>query len=581
MTYYMRHDLGKLVPLVFLIVILTFFLNFRNIRGVALPMLTVLVGAIWTMGAMGHLGVKMSMLVSILPPLLIAIGSSYSIHMFNQYMQDLEHIHAKNKIGALLHSMAHISITVFLASFTTFISFMTLSVNQVTSLRDFGVFAGLGAIFSMLVSFLLIPASLSLLKPLPFSLKQKEIQGNRILDRMMTKISWITTEKSKITTIIFSIIFIAGVVGLTKVKPETSPIYNFNEGSYIRNADTKISDLFNGSFSINLVLDSGKNDGALDPVFLSFIEELRTWLDQDFQKDEYNILINTSFGDFIKRMNMAMNGDRPEFYTIPNNETTIRDYMEILSGDDINSDGRVDSFEQFVDNDFRRVNLVIRTGSYKGKISSTEVNKKIKDHVESYIASLPNPNHYSTKIGGDGLNFAILADYIINGQILSIILSLIIIGILVYVLFNSFLAALLSLIPIALGISVVYGMMGYLGIPLDIPKAILSSIAIGIGIDDTIHFMKTLAHFLQQGNNLKDAIYKTHKEAGLAIIYTSIALIFGFAILMVSNFRPVFFLGFLVGSVMLTTTVGALIALPAVIKLTNLKIKDIDIDDAN
>lgn len=578
MSRFMSGDLKKFLPLVFLVIVITFFLNFRSARGVILPMLTVLFGVIWTMGTMGHLGVKMSLLVSILPPLLIAIASSYSIHMFNQYMIDLPKINSGEKIQGIKDSMGHIALTVLLAALTTFISFMTLVTSQVTSLRDFGTFAAVGTIYAMTISFVMIPAVLVLAPTLSSRKHDEEIEKNSALEKFLMVISRFTTEKSRLSVVISLIFLIAGVVGLVQIKPETSPVFNFKEGSYIRSADERVGKLFHGTFSLNLVFDSGKKGGVYDPEFLNFVESIRNWLDQDFQKKDYNILMTTTFSDFLKRMHMAMNGDKSGFYKLPQTEETIRDYMEILSGDDTNSDGRLDTFEQFIDKDYRRVNLVIRTGTYEENIYNTAISKKIRKNIFDHMATIENPQKYTFVFAGDAMNFAVLADYIIKGQIQSVILSLIVIALLVFMIFRSPVAAVVSILPLVISIAIIYGMMGYAGIPLDIPKAILSSIAIGIGIDDTIHFMKTLAHNMQAGFPLKEAVRRTHEEAGLAIIYTSMALIFGFAMLMLSNFNPVFYLGMLISGVMLATTIGALVVLPSVIVALNLKIKNVDLE---
>ncbi|MDH5721390.1 MAG: MMPL family transporter [Spirochaetia bacterium] len=577
MQQFMERDLSVFLPIVFALVILTFFLNFYSLRGVMLPTLTVALGMIWTMGLLGHLGVKMSLLVNILPPLLIAIGSSYSIHMFNQYMLELKNFTKENMKKALIECMSHISGTIFLAGFTTCMSFLTLSGSQVTSMRHFGQFAAAGAFFGMLITFLLIPGALILLRPIkPEKIKKKK-GSNKFIHLILDKLSHLSTAHAKRITILSVILLIMGIFGLTKVTPETAPMYNFKDDSIIRKADDRIGELFQGTFAINLVFDTGKKDGAKEPEFLKFIEKMQSWADDPAQKNEYHILSTSTFGDFIKRMNMAINDDNIDFYKIPESGQTIRDYLEIFSGKDDNSDGRADAFEQFVDIDYQRVNLIIKTGSTKEKLFSTAVNKKLEKRIIEYLSEENHPpNNAPYFMAGSTMSFPVLADYIFESQTSSVILSLIIIFILIYILFKRIKASFVSLLPICFGISQVYGLMGFLDIPLDIPKVILSSIAIGIGIDDTIHFMRTMSHFLKKGMSMKEAIYQTHREAGLAITYTSVALILGFSILMLSSFKPVFFLGLLVSGVMFSTTLGALLFLPAYIYLFKIEVPDFE-----
>ena len=571
---FMQRDLSALLPFVLGIVILTFYLNFRSLRGVLLPTLTVSLALIWTMGLMGHLGIKLSILLNILPPLLIAIGSSYSIHLFNQYMLELKHFTAENMKKALIASMNHVSGTVFLAAFTTCISFLTLTNSQISSMKHFGILAAIGAFFGMLISFLLIPGVLILLKPIdPEKIKKKK-EKNIITNFIIHKLSHLSTNHAKLIFAFSIVLFIPGIAGIMKIRSESTPMFYFKEGTKIRDADERLSELFNGAFPVNLVFDTGKKNGVKDPEVLKFIDGIQKWSEESVQKENYNILSTSSFGDFIKRMNMAVNDDKKEYFVIPDSEQTIVDYLDIFSGEDVNSDGRPDALEQFVDADYRRVNLIITTGSTRERLFSTRVNNQLVNHVRNHLENpaTVRPDHLKYFFAGSSMSFSFLADYIFESQALSVLLSLVIIFLLIYFLFRRIKASFIALVPICFGISQVYGLMGFFGIPLDIPKTILSSIAIGIGIDDTIHFMRNVSYFQTKGMNLKDAIYHAQNEAGLAIIYTSLALIAGFSVLLISNFKPVFDLGFLISTVMFATTLGALLFLPAYIYLFNINI---------
>lgn len=571
-----KTDLGKFMPLVILIVVATFFLNFRSGRGLFLPSLTVIFATLWTVGLMGFLGIKMTIMTTILPPLLIAIGSSYSIHIFNQYLTDLHLLHEQGKARGLANAMSHISTTVFLAGFTTFIGFLTLLVNQVTALRDFGIFSAVGTFFAMFVAVSLIPSFLMLLKLLP--LKEKPAgqetyhEGNWAVKNIVRFLSYFTLNYPKsIATIVILSLLVSGY-GITRLTTETAPVTYFKDGSYVKTASLHIGEVFNGSMVLNIVFDSGQAGGARTPEFLKYIEQVRDWLDKPEQRLEFNMLHHTSFSDFIKRLHMAMNSDNPKFYKIPDKEITIRDYLEIFSGEDEDADGRPDSFESTVDNEYRRISLLVRLGDRGGKTVGTAMFRQARDHLKANIPKFNNPGEYTFKILGEPISLIILGSYIVQGQIQSLILSIFIVGLIVFLLFRNGLAGLSALIPISASVILVFGIMGYMGIPLDIAKAILSSIAIGIGVDDTIHFMNTLRKRLKAGDTLKEAIRATHKLAGVAIVYTSIALIFGFAVLMFSSFTPVFHFGLLVSMVMIATTFAALLMLPTFILLGNWQI---------
>ena len=578
MNDFSQNDLRTFMPLVILIVVITFFLNFHSGRGLVLPTLTVIFAMLWTVGLMGLWGIKMTIMTTILPPLLIAIGSSYSIHIFNQYLSDLHLLHEEGQREGLLDAMSHISTTVFLAGFTTFIGFMTLMVNQVTALREFGIFSAIGTLFSMFVAISLIPSALMLLKLLPLKEKQANQEhhheGNWLVKNIVRGLSYFMLNFPKLIAVIVVISLGIAAFGVSKLTTETSPSTYFKPDSYIRKASSHIGKVFNGSMLLNVVFDSGRKGGARDPEFLRYIEDVRTFIAKPEHREKYNMLHTTSFGDFIKRLHMAMNADDPAYYTIPDSEITVRDYLEIFSGEDDNADGRADAFEPVVDKDYRRINMSIRLGELDGRLVGTAMFRAARDYLSEQLPLMPNPGGYTHKILGEPMNLITLGDYIVSGQIQSLILSVIIVGLIVFLLFRNLLAGIAALIPISASVLLVFGIMGYAGIPLDMAKAILSSIAIGIGVDDTIHFMNTLRKQLQSGVSLREAIRMTHRLAGVAIVYTSIALIFGFAVLMFSSFTPIFHFGFLVSLVMIATTFAALLILPTVIYLGNWQIHE-------
>jgi predicted RND superfamily exporter protein len=568
---YMKGDLLTFMPLVILVVIITFFLNFRNLRGVLLPAVSVLLGTFWTLGIMGLFHIPITLVVNMLPPLLVAVGSSYSIHIFNQYMLDQEEIEKDGKRAGIINSLSHISITVMLAALTTFAGFMTLTVNQVTSLRDFGIFAAFGTLLAMLLSSALIPSALVLLKLLPAKKKLKKRKNLPVL-KVLDLFNTLAQKYAKQVVIIFFLLIAVFSYGITKIRVETSPLFQFKKDSYIYKSDIRVGQLFNGSALVNLVIDSGRANGVKDPEFLKLTEEIREWITQKENRENYLFLHTLSFGDIIKRMHKAMNKENPEYYSIPEKKSTIEDYLELYSGEDRNSDGRVDSFEQFVDPRYRYANILIRVGSLKDKLFSTAINARGQERVREYLSNHPVAKKYRWHFVGETINFTVLSNLVVRGQVLSVILTLVIVSLVVFFLFKNWQVGLVSLIPISTSIILVYGIMGYFNIPLDIPKALLAAIAIGIGVDDTIHMLKTIRHNLLEGLSIEESIRMSYREAGMAIVYTSLALVFGFSVLLLSEFIPIFYLGWLVASTMIATTVSALLLLPAVIILFKIPI---------
>jgi len=352
------------------------------------------------------------------------------------------------------------------------------------------------------------------------------------------------------------------------LKPNCCPI--FKADNYIRTSASEISDKYGGRWGFNILIDSGRPDGVKNRKFLSTIEGLRTWLTCEENAD-LCVGRTDAFSDFIKTMHMAMNNDDPKFFERPATNEEIQDYLEIYSDDDLNSDGRVDEFEPFVCPAFRTCNVLTRLGQDGNGLLGTASLKRIFIKISNYL-DRTLPPEYSYKITCHPRIVITSVDYIVGGQVQSLLLSLVAIGLMVFILFKNFKVALLSMIPMSVAVMFNFGLMGWLGINLDIATSIIAAITIGIGVDDTIHFLNTFRHCRQQVGDLDEAIQKTLESAGKAIIFTSLALIFGFSVMILSTFKPLVLFGILMDVTMAATTVGALLVLPSAIKFTKIRL---------
>ncbi|MBN2284060.1 MAG: MMPL family transporter [Deltaproteobacteria bacterium] len=567
---YLHHDLFTFIPIVLLVVILVFFFNFRTTRGVLLPFISLAMGLFWILGLMGYLGCKITAIGVAIPVLMIAVGSSYSIHIMNQYYADFRMISQKGKIEGLRLSMTHISLTVLLAGLTTFIAFMTLVTSSLIGIRDWGFFCALGVLFAVMISSSLIPAGLALL---PHSTEVALTRGGPkagFVDRIIRLMTRGATVHYRKVMVAVAIVLCISFVGIYRLEIETTFLSYFKEHDPIRRSAKLIGDRFGGEQCLNILIDSGKADGTKDPGFLMMVEDFRGWLESEDNPD-LNVGRTDAFPDYIKTMHMAMNNDRRSYFSIPVHSSDIMDYLEIYSGEDVNSDGRVDDFESYVDRDFRTTNVLARICQKQGHpIGTAEINHIASRIAEHLRGTLP-PGMYHRITGHPMINVK-LAYYIVMGQVLSLFLSLFVIGVIVTLLFNHIKAGLLALIPMSVAVIFNFGIMGLLGIKLDLATSIIAAVTIGIGVDDTIHFLNTFRHNREKGCSVDETIAKTLAVSGKAIIFTSLALILGFSVLVTSKFIPVILFGILMATTMIATTAGALLILPAAIKLTGVRI---------
>ncbi|MEA3470830.1 MAG: MMPL family transporter, partial [Thermodesulfobacteriota bacterium] len=397
---YMHRDLRTLVPIVMLVVTIVFYFNFRSFRGVLLPFITLSMAELWILGLMGYLGYKITAVGMSLPPLMIAVGSSYSIHILNQYYADFQTITKMDKRSGLSKSMSHISLTVLLAGLTTFIAFMTLTTSQVSAVRGWGFFSAIGIMFAVFISCSMIPAVLVLLpnKTPSLLLRKDKTVGVTVVDRIITLMTKGAVIHYKKVLAVVGILIVFSIIGLFHLRVETVFLNYLKEDDPVRKNVHTVGDKFGGAEAFIILIDSGKIDGIKDPEFLTMIENMRKWLVSE-ENPDLNIGRTDSFPDFIKTMHMAMNNDDISFYKIPENRMDIVDYLEIYAGDDDDSDGRFDEFEPFADIDFKTCNILARLHAEEGKrVGTTETRNtlnKISDYLDRNL-----PDQYSYSITG-------------------------------------------------------------------------------------------------------------------------------------------------------------------------------------
>lgn len=707
-----RDNVINQVALAILVVCFIYFLNFRSVIGVIFPLLTNLISTTWILSIMGYLNIKLSIVGLLILPLLLAVASSYGIHSLNQYYKESHVFTPKNKKKQITISMTHILKTISLAGLTTIIGISSLSMSSIVHLRTFGIFAGMGVFFAVMLSLMLIPALLSLVK-LP-KMKKALNFNNDWIDKVIEKIILFTLRNKYKVFVVILLIIIASIIGLSQLSTAASSCSMFVKEHKVRALSDYFSDNFDGISNMSIVIDanpdyekSAKNeikkrkdeirkkstdnnqvnkkqieienkksentqskntnlnqkyteskdpfqidtdDPFSDDIFdnqndyneidVFSIEENQHYnqvLKSDFLKkiDKLMKYASTiegvgrcySFTDIIKRFHYIMNNDNPDFEVIPDSDQLIIDYMESFAGKDENSDGLPDTFEKFLNptkniirinmnlknigdrfintEDFRRIKTKISEyikkefGTNKIRINmnhlgiddifiNTEDFKRIKTVNLSIIKQIVNfinnnieTNKIDYYITGSAILFMSIQEKIIHGQFISIIFSLLIIVVITSILFKSPKIGLLSLIPLGTAVIINFGIMGYVGIVLNTATSLISAFAIGIGVDDTIHFILNLRreinHAENNGFNEKNIIYNTLKHTSKAIIFTSLALILGFSVVLFSSFVPVRDFGLLVALTMVNATISTLMFLPSIIlifpNLVNVKKK--------
>jgi len=549
MTTSMKGDLVQLIPFVLLVLAIVLYLSLRTVAGVILPLAVVLLTVIWTAGLMAWLGIPMAMISTTLPIMLIAIGVADAIHILTDYYAGLRG--GEEKRSAIRTVVKHIGMAIVLTSITTLVGFLSLGTSPVQQVMQFGLFVGFGVMAALAITLTLIPAALELGR------------GPRLTTRKATKpsfstrgLSWLSrfvVKRRKALLVVGGVLFVLAVVGGTRLAVETNTLRFFRPETPIRQA-TEVVDLsFGGSESLSIVV----NGDIKSPDVLNGMLDF-----QDWAKALPEVGYTASVADYVTQINEALHDNDPTERVIPQTRNAVAQEILLYEMSSDPSD-----FARVVNYNYEQARIVLRMES----LSSSELGELVQQVEDEVIRSADG--QFNVGITGSSYLFKVLTDLLVSGQILSLLVSLFGVALVVGLIFRSVRFGLLSMIPLGFTITLNFGIMGWLSIPLDTATTMLASIAIGIGVDYTVHFLSKYRRELRAGRTSHDAVGETIQTTGRAITYNVMAVAAGFAVLLFSSFGPIATLGALVALSMGISGFAALTLLPAALMATEAKQK--------
>ncbi|MBT3519097.1 MAG: RND family transporter [Candidatus Marinimicrobia bacterium] len=547
----MQRDLRVYTPIALGLGILLLMITFRSWTGVFLPFFVVGFSIIWTFGVMGWLNISVTFIGTLIPVMLIAIANNYGIHIISHYYEYtiLDPEATRGKI--LRKTIRKLGVPIFLAGLTTMISFMSLLSHALPRVREMGLLISFGILVAFILSIFLIPSVLVLL-PRPTYLTKTN--GLTTINNILVSLGRGFT-RYRIPTLIFLLtIGIWLSMGISKLKVDTNPDHYFPEDSRLRIANTKISEAFGGSTQMHILVEGD----IYDPELLRNIEMLT-----DHIKDAHEIVTKSySIVDVIKKMNAGFNGGDPTYEVIPDDRELISQYMFLYSitGDGDDFDLMLDDME---DPSFTQVFLRLK------EVQTITIAEIVED-TDQYILA----NFYDDapmEITGGAALLGVLTRLVLQGQMVSLAYSIFIIFIIMTLVFRSITGGLLATLPMVASVAMMFGLMGYLDIPLNMTTSMLTGILVGVGVDYTVHFLWHLRDHIKYGDTLDEAIANTFLISGKGILFNGLSVIVGFSALLFSVFVPVQIFGILVMASISFCLFGALATLPALISLLNPK----------
>ena len=540
-----ERDFLRLPLITFSIILFMLFLFFRNVRGVLIPSGSVLIALTWTFGLMSLTRTPLSLLTMIVPIFLIAVGTAYCMYLFPQYAHAART--ADTAKEAALNTFSRIGFPTALAVFTTTIGLGSLLINKISEIRSFALFSCFGILSMLIIMLTLLPAITGLL-PLPNKTRGGQGQNRAgLLDRLLDAVIHINLHHQKITLPVIAAIGVVGIMGLLRIEVETNPVDFFKDDTPVATHFSDICQDMAGSFPINVVIESPEGGFFEDPGHLQAIDQLQQFLSSLNGVDK-----TISFTDYLKLINYATNQYKEEFYTLPEEAFEVRMLVNSFK----TMLGR-DMLARFMDGNFSKTNILLRTHLSSSK-DFLAIQTQIEEHLRQHF-----PGSFSFQVTGIGIVVSHSSQLITEGQVKSLGLTLLLVFAIMFFLFTSYKVGIIGILPNCFPIVVSFGVMGWSGIPLSLATSLIATIAIGLAVDDTIHYLVGYNREFKRDLDKEGALRKTVRHIGRPILFTTLTISLGFSVLMASSFKPTAVFGLMMVVTMFSALVADLILLPS------------------
>ena len=541
----MKEDLVKLVPFVVVIIGAVLYATLRSVLGIIIPLVTVGMSVIWTVGLMIWRGIPVSMISMVMPVILVTIGIASSIHILNKYQEGLARGLAKRE--ALEETFAAITSPVAMAALTTAAGFASLITAFVHPIREFGVLTAIGVMLAMALSLSLVPALLILVREPRVRLAEDKPEKEGPLSCLLQAfVTWAVARPKQLTAVVV-VLLVVFALGAGLITLESNIVNYFGASSPVRQATTVIEEVFGGSMQISVVLDTGEEDGVKDPEVLQELVAIQEYLDS---WDTINHA--TSIADVIRELNQALWDGDPQAYTIPDSREAVAQQLLLFT---MQGGSGIDSLVTY---DYSKALVTAQM-----KTLDAEQMAHVIGEVENFLATRYNgSSKLKAHLSGTPKVMQRLMNRYVQTQVSSLISSSIMVGVIVSLLMRSVSLGLFSMIPLIFTVVVNFGIMGFAGLPLDAVTSMISSVAIGIGVDYAVHYISRYRWELERGQDSGAALRLTSRSAGRAIIYNALALVVGFLVLVFSHFRAIAVFGLLISAAMIVSSLAALLVIP-------------------
>lgn len=502
-------DLARILPLSFALIALIAFLSFRTVRGLLIPVSSMAITLVWTLGTVAWLGYSLNLLTAIVPPLVITIGFAYVVHVLAEHGEVLRERaeHGHDARGSVAQALRQVALPVFLTAITTVAGFLSLLLNPIGAIREVGAFSSLGAMAAVVVALTFAPALLQLL-PTPRNVRPRSVMGR--VDRLFERLALFDVRHARAIFVVAVVVTVVSLASIGLIRLNNGLISTFPEDHPVRLDFERVNVELGGSNPLYIVVETDNPGAFRDPVNLRTLEGLQRWLEE-----QPEVGSTTSLVEYVKLINRGFHGNDSAHLTIPDSQRLVTQLLFFGANDEI---------ETFVDSRYQRTSVLVRS-----TVVDSGALADLIDRIEEHLESLPS--HLRATVTGNTVVVARTIDAIASGQATSMASGFLLIYLLLAALLTSWRMGFIALLPNVVPVAAYFGIIGLSGIELNTTNALLGCIILGIAVDDTIHY---LVRFNEEARRSADSVrgaVTAFHLVGRPVAYTSIALALGFGVL--------------------------------------------------
>lgn len=556
-----REDLYRFTPIAVVLIIATLWFSFRTKRGVILPFLSVVTALVWTLGIMVLTGRAITLGTFVLPPLLLVVGSAYAIHVMARYYEQTAG--RTDRTEVVVRAFERVWVPLLISALTTLIGFGSLMANRIPAIFEFGAYAVVGVVCLAITTLLPLPASLAILPVETVSVRARG--GTPLLDRVLAKLALTAAHKRTIVIVSALVVGLISLVLIRRIQVDSDFLMYFTPSARVRIDNETINTKIVGS-NLFYVVVQGEPGTIKRWEVLKLLKDLQTFLTA-----QPGVTSSRSIVDYLELLESGINQDRGDLVVNPAGEIVRPDVPKPFWEAPANLDRVLgamsmspSSFNSVVTPDFSMANVTVRT-----RLSGTRAIEDTLAGIRAYIGT-HFPKDLPVRLTGSLVLMEGTRSEIVAGQIESLTIALGVIFVVMSAMFLSTRIGLLAILPNVLPILIFFGVMGQLGILLNLGTSLIAAISLGIAVDSTVHYMARLNLELKGETDQTAAIGRALRTVGVPIVYTTVALFFGFLTFALSSFVPIQNFGVLAGITMATSLVTNLILLPAVLGTTKI-----------